>query len=145
MWISSTAFHFTLLPSHPHVGDNHTELHELWLALMALWIWSFKSVTFFYPRSINLCLSLGIFSIVWRIRHNERLEFLGDAVLELISRWEYVGNLFRLLLLSNLAIIFLYDLVFLLIWSCLCYTLAFTCISCCHTRLKEVWPCTAQL
>ena len=33
-----------------------------------------------------IALIVGIFLIVCRIRHNERLEFLGDAVLELISR-----------------------------------------------------------
>lgn len=35
---------------------------------------------------------MGIFLIVCRIRHNERLEFLGDAVLELISRWNTLDN-----------------------------------------------------
>lgn len=140
MWILFIVFNFILFFLYLCVGDNYIEFYELWLVFMVLWIWLFKSVIFFYLCSINLCLFLGIFLIVWRIWYNERFEFFGDVVLELISRWEYVGNLLLLLLL-NFVIIFLYDVVFCFIWFCLCYILAFICILCCYIRLKEVWLC----
>lgn len=65
--------------------------------------WFNKNITTLIQYGIDSVYFVDIFLIVCRIRHNERLEFLGDAVLELISRWNTLDNYYHwFILLTNI-------------------------------------------